>query len=880
MEASTLAVPSLTREEAADRARILTVDRYGIVLDLTNGKGAPAERDSFRSITTVKFGAQPDSSTFIDIIADKINSATLNDQKIDIKDATKSGRIELSGLKDHNHLVVDADCRYSNTGEGLHCFKDDEDNEIYLYTQFEPAEARRVFACFDQPDLKAEFDVTVTAPPQWEVISNSTAEVQDAGNAKVHTFATTPRMSTYLAALIAGPYASWSTTFSDHDTQLPDIPLRIFCRQSLREHMKPDVDELFSLTTEGFRYYHNTFQQPYAFGKYDQLFVPQFNAGAMENAGAVTFREELIFRGRVTVTARAKRAETLLHELAHMWFGDLVTMKWWDDLWLNEAFATFASVQCMADGTTDFQNAWTTFANADKALAFRQDQLPTTHPVAADVPNLDTAGANFDRITYQKGASILKQLMTYVGKDGFFNGLRKYFETHKFKNATITDLLTELEDASGRELSSWAQQWLRTTGINTLRADFDVDAEGKFTRFAITQSGAKPWRGETRVHQVRVGIYGDDEAGKLTQQHVAKDVTVDGLRTEVPALHGISRGKLILLNDEDQTYCALHLDPDSLQTLRVRIAEITDPLTRSIAWSTAWEMTRQAELRARDFVALVSDGLHAESEVAVTESLLAQAQAALRSYAEPQWTREHGWPQFCDRLLDLARDAKSGSDHQLAYVNAVCTSALSPRHTDVLFKLLDASAADRELPGLQVDPELRWRIIIALAAAGAIDADGPDTPSIDAELERDNTYAGSRNADQARAARPQTSVKETYWQWVFQDDLLPNHRARAIVAGIVSPGQDDLLLPYTSRYFDTLLRPWKRSGEVLKTVVMGLYPSWDISQAAVSTADTFLGRIGDDRGPLRRWVLEAQADVTRALAARALDAQASAINDR
>ena len=303
MEASTLAVPSLTREEAADRARILTVDRYGIVLDLTNGKGAPAERDSFRSITTVKFGAQPDSSTFIDIIADKINSATLNDQKIDIKDSTKSGRIELSGLKDHNHLVVDADCRYSNTGEGLHRFKDDEDNEIYLYTQFEPAEARRVFACFDQPDLKAEFDVTVTAPPQWEVISNSTAEVQDAGNAKVHTFATTPRMSTYLAALIAGPYASWSTTFSDHDTQLPDIPLRIFCRQSLREHMKPDVDELFSLTTEGFRYYHNTFQQPYAFGKYDQLFVPQFNAGAMENAGAVTFREELIFRGRVTVTA-------------------------------------------------------------------------------------------------------------------------------------------------------------------------------------------------------------------------------------------------------------------------------------------------------------------------------------------------------------------------------------------------------------------------------------------------------------------------------------------------------------------------------------------------------------------------------------------------
>ena len=349
-----------------------------------------------------------------------------------------------TGLAGHNVLVVDADCTYSNTGEGLHRFVDPVDGEVYLYSQFETADAKRMFACFDQPDLKATFDIMVTAPLDWRVISNgATGHVHGEGDAHAHTFVTTPRMSTYLVALIAGPYAHWSDTYSDEHG---DIPLGLYCRKSLAEFM--DDERLFTQTKQGFGFYHNNFGVPYAFGKYDQLFVPEFNAGAMENAGAVTFLEDYVFRSKVTRASYERRAETVLHEMAHMWFGDLVTMQWWDDLWLNESFATFASVLCQAEAT-EFTEAWTTFANVEKSWAYRQDQLPSTHPVAADIPDLAAVEVNFDGITYAKGASVLKQLVAYVGLEEFLAGLRDYFRDHAFGNATFGDLLGALEKASG-----------------------------------------------------------------------------------------------------------------------------------------------------------------------------------------------------------------------------------------------------------------------------------------------------------------------------------------------------------------------------------------------------------------------------------------------
>ncbi len=855
-----MALPNLTRDQAVERAALVTVDNYRIDLDLTDGDGKPGER-TFRSVTTVTFDALDGADTVFDVAAGTVRSATLNGRELDVSDYDESTGIALSGLAEHNVVVVDADCHYSNTGEGLHRFVDPVDGEVYLYSQFETADAKRMFACFDQPDLKATFDVKVTAPQHWQVVSNGATVSVDGG---VHIFATTPRMSTYLVALIAGPYARWDDVYRDENGE---IALGIFCRATLAEFM--DAGRLFTQTKQGFGFYHKNFGVPYAFGKYDQLFVPEFNAGAMENAGAVTFLEDYVFRSKVTRASYERRAETVLHEMAHMWFGDLVTMRWWDDLWLNESFATFASVLCQSEAT-EFTEAWTTFANSEKSWAYRQDQLPSTHPVAADIPDLAAVEVNFDGITYAKGASVLKQLVAYVGLEHFLSGLRDYFRAHAFANATFDDLLAALEKASGRDLSDWGRQWLKTTGLNTLRADFDVDADGRFTRFAVTQSGAAPGAGETRVHRLAIGVYDDDGSGKLVRAH-REELDISGASTEVSALVGVSHGKLLLVNDDDLTYCSLRLDPESLRTALDRIADIAEPLPRTLVWSAAWEMTRDAELRAREFVSLVSGGIQAETEVGVAQRLLLQAQTALSSYANPEWAQSEGWPAFADRLLELARAAAAGSDHQLAFVNALCTSVLSTRHVVVLADLLDHDPAELGLAGLSIDTDLRWRIVTALAAAGEIDADGPATPFIDAEVQRDPTAAGKRFGAQASAARPQAAVKESAWKTVTEDDALANITARSMIAGFVKPGQAELLKPFGARYFAAIRGIWeRRSSEVAQTVVIGLYPSWDISDDGIAAADAFLA---DPELPaaLRRLVLEGRAGIERSLRARQFD---------
>ncbi|MFN8088866.1 MAG: aminopeptidase N [Mycobacterium sp.] len=852
-------LPNLTRNEAIERAALVTVDRYRITLDLTSSE------TTFRSTTTVEFEALPGADTAIDLAAATVHSAVLNGHSIDVSGYDESTGIPLKGLAAQNVLVVEADCRYSNTGEGLHRFVDPVDDEVYLYSQFETADAKRMFACFDQPDLKAVFDVTVTAPSHWQVISNGAQiAAEKSGASTVYTFATTPVMSTYLVALIAGPYARWDDTYTD---EYGEIPLGLFCRSSMAEFM--DHERLFTETKQGFAFYHRHFGVPYAFGKYDQLFVPEFNAGAMENAGAVTFLEDYVFRSKVTRASYERRAGTVLHEMAHMWFGDLVTMTWWDDLWLNESFATWAATLSQAEAT-EYTEAWTTFANAEKSWAYRQDQLPSTHPVAADIPDLQAVEVNFDGITYAKGASVLKQLVAYVGLDHFMAGLRDYFAAHSFGNATFDDLLGALEKASGRDLSDWGRQWLKTTGLNTLRADFDVDGEGRFTRFAIAQGGAKPGAGETRVHRLAVGIYDDDGSGKLVRTR-REELDIEGDVTDLPALQGVSRGKLILVNDDDLTYCSLRLDDESLATALTRIADIAEPLPRTLVWSAAWEMTRDAELKARDFVALVSAGVHAESDVGVAQRLILQAQAALNSYAEPGWACAEGWPAFADRLLELARAAEPGSDHQLTYVNALCTSVLSLRHTAVLAALLDTDPAELGLQGLSVDTDLRWRIVIALATGGDVDGDGSETPFIDAEAQRDATAAGRRHAATASAARPHPDVKAHTWEQVIENDTLANITTRAMIGGFVRPGQGGVLQPYTQRYFDAIAGVWeRRSSEVAQTVVVGLYPSWDVSDAALEAADRFLA--GELPSALRRLVVEGRAGVERALRARAADA--------
>jgi aminopeptidase N len=857
-----MAPPNLTRTDAERRAALLSVDEYAIELDLTDGGGKPGDA-TFASTSTVRFRcAEPGADSWIDLIAAEVRSATLNGEALDVSGYREDDGIALPALAAENELRVEAVGRYMNTGEGLHRFVDPLDGAVYLYSQFETADAKRLFACFDQPDLKARYTMTVTAPTDWQVVSNAaiTETGDGAGGAAVHRFATSEIMSTYLVALIAGPYAHWHDEYADPvDDSAGSIPLGIYCRASLGPYM--DAERLFTETKQGFTFYHRNFGVRYAFGKYDQLFVPEFNAGAMENAGAVTFLEDYVFRSRVTRSVYERRAETVLHEMAHMWFGDLVTMRWWDDLWLNESFATFASVLCQV-AETEYKEAWTTFANVEKSWAYRQDQLPSTHPIAADIPDLQAVEVNFDGITYAKGASVLKQLVAYVGLEPFLAGLRAYFQAHAWGNATFDDLLGALEEASGRDLSGWGAQWLRTTGLNLLRPSFDLDDAGAFTRFEVVQGGARPGAGELRTHRIAVGVYDDSPDGKLVRTHRV-EVDVAGERTAVPELVGVPRGKLVLVNDDDLTYCALRLDPGSLTTLVDRIGDIAEPLPRTLCWSAAWEMTREAELKARDFAALVSHGFGAETEVGVVQRLLMQAQTAINSYADEQWAAEQGWPVLVDALLSRLASAPAGSDAQLATVNSLTGSVLYGSVLESFREWLDGV----DVPdGLVVDTDLRWRLLHALVAHGhARDAE------IDAELERDPTSTGQRQAERARALVPTAEAKERAWTRAVRDDDIPNAIQEAIISGFAHPTQRALLGGYVERYFAEVSEVWsRRTSERAQAVVVGLFPSWAVDKSTVEAADAWLADESHPP-PLRRLVSEGRAGIVRALGARDFD---------
>ena len=850
-----MAVPNLTRDDAGARAQLLAVHSYDLHLDVTDGAGHPGE-ETFRSTTTVRFDARtPGASTFVDLVADRVHTATLNGTELDVSTYTEEHGLPLTGLAAENELVVVADCRYSRTGEGLHRFLDPEDGQVYLYSHFEPAEAKRMFTCFDQPDLKATFTVHVTAPFDWQVVSNTggrTIEAGDGGAQLVH-FEPTKRISTYLVALVAGPYAKVTDL---HD----GIPLGIYCRASLAQHLDPE--ELFAVTKQGFDFYHRVFDYPYPFDKYDQLFVPEFNAGAMENAGAVTFLEDYVFRSKTSRARYERRAETILHELAHMWFGDLVTMRWWDDLWLNESFATYISTLCQAEAT-EYTTAWTTFANTEKSWAYAQDQLPSTHPIAADMVDVAAVEVNFDGITYAKGASVLKQLVAYVGREEFLAGVRRYFRTHEYGNTTLADLLGPLSEATGRDLTQWSQQWLETSQVNTLRPVFELDDDGRYRSFAILQS-AVPEHPVLRDHRLAVGLYTSGPDG-LTRSHRV-ELDVSGERTEVPELAGHPAADLVLVNDDDLTYAKLRLDDRSLTTLRSRIGELPDPLARALCWSAAWDMTRDGELPARDWVALVLAGVGTETETSVVQSLLARVQAALSSYADPAWAPT-GWTMLADAAWSALQAAEPGSDSQLQWSRTLAGAARTPEHAAVLRGLLDGS---REIPGLAVDADARWAFLNGLVAIGrAGDAE------IDAEAARDATATGARRAATARALRPTPASKADTWQRAFHDESIPNAVHEAMVAGFWHPAQRELTAGYVERYFADVAPLWeRRPGEIAKNAVQYLFPPV-VEPRTVQAADAWLAG-ADHPAPLRRLVSEGRDGILLSLHARRCDAAAQA----
>ena len=847
---------NLTRVEAAERFSAIQMPiHYTVALDL--GKGG---RD-FKSHTKIEFGAKAGGTSFLDLIANSVESVVLNGESLDVSKVFADSRIELANLAEQNTVEVVANCQYSNTGEGLHRSVDPFDGNVYLYTQFEVPDARRVYAVFDQPDLKAVFDFSVDAPESWIVTSNmpvasetaiegrktedGTLENGAVEGMKRWVFESTPKMSSYLTAICAGPYAQWHTSYNNEDGRV--VPMAMYCRQALKDAFAKDVDYLFDITKKGFAFYANTWGVPYPYAKYDQIYVPEYNAGAMENIGMVTIRDQYVFESKVTDAYAERRVVTVLHELAHMWFGDYVTMKWWNDLWLNESFAEFTSTLATAEAT-EWHDAWSTFNSGEKSWALNQDQLPTTHPIVAPINDLNDTSVNFDGITYAKGASVLKQLVAYVGRKKFFEGIHNYLSKHAYSNATLADLLHELELTSGRDLKAWSAQWLEKAGINTISTEVEEASDGTIASLRLRQS-APVEHPVLRAHRLAVGFYNVDEASGEIVRTKRIELDVDGEVTEVAEARGLQRPALILVNDDDLTYTKLRFDEKSLEFAAENLYRFKDSLTRSLIWLALWDMTRDAEFPAERFVELSLKALATEHESTTFRYALGQVKVTASHYVVPERQAEVA-KHVAHELWQLALAAKAGSDEQFQLLKAYLGygEVGDSEFVQIANGLLDGSV---RLEGLEIDNDLRWSILIALAGVNALDEAG-----IDAELAKRDTTENREYAYQARAARSTAEAKD----WAFEQALrnldLTNMQMGAVVAGFASTAKGDLVKPYVERYFAEVEWIWKnRTFHMAETLIEGLYPNYADVDELVERGQSWLDEHKDADLALRRMVL-------------------------
>ncbi|RAN74346.1 aminopeptidase N [Bacillus sp. SRB_336] len=896
---------NLSRAEAATRKSLVTVHAYDVRVDISN---APKlDEPGFATQSTITFSSAVEGEeTFLDFIGLEVESVVLNGSELDVGKVVRDARIALPGLASENEVTVRATAAYSRSGEGLHRFQDPADGLVYTYTQYEPADARRVFPNFEQPDLKAPFTFHITAPALWEVASNQpvagradvplgdailgdatpdAATLDDAAfdngdgpTSACWDFAPTLPISTYITTILAGPYFKVSDHFSmvfgpdsAHAGQSLEIPLTAYCRASLADHF--DTDPIFAVTKAGLAYFNELFDYPYPFGKYDQAFVPEYNLGAMENPGLVTFTEAYIHTSRATDTEYQQRANTIMHEMAHMWFGDLVTMGWWDDLWLKESFADFMGHLAVADATGWGAKSWTLFASRRKAWAYVQDQLPTTHPIVADIPDLEAAKQNFDGITYAKGASVLKQLVAYVGRDAFMAGSREYFRTHEYSNTSLTDLLAPLEAASGRDLAQWAAGWLQTAGISTLTPTL-ATAEGLITSFAITQEAVDPTTGRRalRPHRLSVGLFNfgtsTDDAGRLVRTHSAA-VDVAGDVTDVTALEGLPVPALIVVNDQDLSYAKVRLDPASLETALASVDAVEDPLARSLVWSSLWNAVRDAQLPAGSYVTAVCRHAAGEPDIALLQTLADNARFAAANYSPPE-TRGEVQAELLAAVERHLDQAAAGSDEQLVWARAF---ALLGRGSDASTERIRGLLAGESVPaGLGVDTGLRWLLWEALAARGEA-----TVAELDVELARKTTAETRSARTTAVAARPAEEAKAAAWEDAVVGTALTNELLSATIEGFMA-GSHALLDAYVEPYFAVLADVWEeRSIEIAGRIVRGLYPARQDLEPGMEPAahpvvvrtDAWLARNAGAAAGLRRLLVEQRDHLVRALAAQA-----------
>ncbi|MFT8638457.1 aminopeptidase N [Bifidobacterium sp.] len=857
---------NLTQIEAEERKGIVANPAYVVSLDLTQGA------ETFTSSTTLTFDAKPGESTFLDLIAPAVDGIVLNGKRLDPSVAFKDDRIVLEDLKERNQVDVTATCAYSRTGEGLHRSVDPSDGKIYLYSQFEVPDARRVYAVFDQPDLKATFDFTVVAPQSWTVLSNSPAASVEplAGKTADGTlgeapsegirrwiFEQTPTMSSYLTAFVAGPYAKWTSAYANEDGRT--VPMGLYCRQSLKDAFEADTESLFDVTKKGFAFYAKTWGVPYPYAKYDQVFVPEYNAGAMENIALVTLRDSYIFESKVSGAIVNRRVETVLHELAHMWFGDYVTMKWWNDLWLNESFAEFMSTLATSEAT-EHTDDWATFCSGEKSWALAEDQMPTTHPIVAPIHDLNDTYVNFDGITYAKGASVLKQLVAYVGRKKFFEGIHSYLKKHAYGNATLGDLLAELSDASGRDLDSWSKLWLEQSGINTITADIESDREGRIVTANLLQTAPAEFP-VLRPHRIGVGFYNPDDSGKIVRTD-RFELDIDGESTEVSEIIGLQRPKFILVNDDDLTYTKLRFDRESLDFAEANLYAFDDSLSRALVWQCLWDMTRDAEFPAERFVALSLKAISTERQSTTFRYALSQISSAVHYFVAPN-RRASMMNLVAQSLWKLVLDAEAGSDEQFQLLQAYLGYGVDDDFEDNAHGLL---SGDLKLDGLTVDNSLRWSIICALSSNDLI-----DDAAIDAELSRRETTENREKAYAAKAARPHAQTKEWAWNEALNDENLTNSQIEAVAMGFSQNTDQELYSKYVDDFFEAVNSIWRdKSFHIAETLICplssrGLYPRFADANRLVESGERWLAENSDADRALRGMIMKNLDDSRRVL---------------
>ncbi|MEU2072764.1 aminopeptidase N [Streptomyces sp. NPDC013489] len=819
----------LTRDEAQTRAQLLDVQHYSVDLDLTTGD------ETFESTSLIRFTARTAGDTFVELKPETLHSALLDDEPLDVT-TLDGNRLPLRLSEGEHVLRISTTMRYSRTGEGMHRFADPSDGASYVYTQLFMEDVQRVFAAFDQPDLKAVFETAVTAPEGWTVLANGITEQHPDG---VWRSAATPPLSTYFVCVAAGP---WHSVRTEH----AGLPFGIHCRRSLAPHLDADADEILAVTKACYDRFHEKFDEPYPFDSYDQAFVPEFNAGAMENPGLVTFRDEFVFRSAVTVTERQTRAMVIAHEMAHMWFGDLVTLRWWDDIWLNESFAEYMGYQTVNEACSDlFPDTWVDFGVTRKAWGYEADQRPSTHPVAPDpeaVPDTASALLNFDGISYAKGASALRQLVTWLGEKDFLAGINIHFKRHKFGNATLADFIDNLAAATDRDVHAWADRWLRTTGVDTLTPA--LTGEGLHWKLTVDRDGSRP-------HRVAAGLYDRDPSGELVLRERRE---LDVPQTEPAELTG-PRPALVVLNDEDLTYAKLRFDQPSLESALRGLSRIPDALTRAVIWNAMRDMVRDGDLRPADYLEVALAHLTEETELALVQGVLgfARTQIADRYVtAEERPAALSTIRQIARALLRRTEDGEAPG-LRLTAVRALIDSATTP---DQIASWLDEGTVHG---GPELDPELRWRILARLAVLGAT-----DEPTIAAELERDPSATGQEGAARCRAALPTAEAKAAAWSALFDTDDLSNYLFTATAQGFWQPEQAELVRDYVARFYPAAIALGARRGAAMAEAA-GRYafPSYAIDRESLALGERHLT---DEMIPaLRRKLVDQLDDLTRAL---------------